>query len=341
MIQFKKNRKGGHIEMIINRVNTNNLTDNNIQDLYLANNLIIEKYNFLKRFRNVSEYKDLFLSAFVGSDNELFIIENASLICGILSFVKSTDWNGKARYKLTIHLCDLIIGKSLISCLSEFIDKKLMQHCEFAITTYNNELIDLITKYSYNVHLKGNIYTLKKEDIDINLLNKSIGEYQEKNRNIHMVYADVIKEDHIEQYCNLFVKTAEDMPDEKEDGYVRYIITPEKQRQINESNAKRNITHHCYMAFNSKNEMIAKTNLSVNNSDTRFPYQFMIGVTREYRGKSLGKWLYAAMYKKLFESTEFEKTMVVHHPENKSSISISKWVGYKFNYLEVTYLINK
>jgi glutathione peroxidase-family protein len=105
------------------------------------------------------------------------------------------------------------------------------------------------------------------------------------------------------------------MPDTREDGYVEYIVTPEKQRQINDSNKKRNITHHCYMIFNSSNEMIAKSNVSVNNNNPRFPYQFMIGFKRSYRGRSLRKWLYASMYKRLFEGVAFEKVIVCHHPQ--------------------------
>ncbi|SHJ90720.1 hypothetical protein SAMN02745248_01269 [Hathewaya proteolytica DSM 3090] len=53
----------------------------------------------------------------------------------------------------------------------------------------------------------------------------------------------------------------------------------------------------------------------------------------------MGKWLYASMYKKLVEDVEFEKTIVYHHVENHHAINISKWIGYKFNYLETTYIV--
>lgn len=45
------------------------------------------------------------------------------------------------------------------------------------------------------------------------------------------------------------------------------------------------------------------------------------------------------MYKKLVEDVEFEKTIVYHHVENHHAINISKWIGYKFNYLETTYIV--
>jgi len=84
--------------------------------------------------------------------------------------------------------------------------------------------------------------------------------------------------------------------------------------------------------------MVGKTNVSVNNNDLRFPYQFMIGVSRPCGGRSLCKWLYAAMYKKLWKDGDFEKILVLHHPENKPIIDITEWIGYKLNYLETTYL---
>ncbi len=325
----------------VSKIDPNNLTANEIHTLYSINQNIARKYNFLDRFDTIDIYKNLFLSTFTGIDNELFILEKDSLICGILNYIKSTDWNGKEQYKLTITLCDSIIDEPMLNSINQLIQDKLNQHSELALVTYNNELEGLIGKYVHKVSSKANYYTLKKENINIDLLNKSIKEFEAKNTDLSIKYTDIISDEYIKQYCDLFTETMEDMTDVKEDGYVEYIITPEKQRQINESNKKRNITHNCYMIFNSNNEMIAKSNVSVNNNDPRFPYQFMIGVKRSYRGRSLGKWLYASMYKRLYENVDFEKVLVCHHPENHSAINISEWIGYKFNYLETIHILYK
>jgi ribosomal protein S18 acetylase RimI-like enzyme len=238
-------------------------------------------------------------------------------------------------------LCDSIVDESILKSINQLIQEKLDQYGELAIVTYNNELEYLIKKYTSKVNLRGNYYTLKKEDIDMDMLNESIKKYDVENNDLFIKYTDIISDEYIEQYCDLFMETMEDMTDTSEDGYIGYIITPEKQRHINDSNKKRNITHNCYMIFNSSNEMIAKSNLSVNNNDPRFPYQFMIGVKRSYRGRNLGKWLYASMYKRLFENAAFERALVCHHPENKPAINISEWIGYKFNYLETIHVLYK
>jgi len=312
--------------------------EGNLQELFLIESTMVEKYGFLNRFRNADEYKDLFLPPFTMGDNELFIIRKGALPCGVISFVKSADWGGKERYDLTIRLGDTHISELLLACLKQFICEKITEHKQIAIITYNDELKGLIDGFSSKVQLKANVYTLDKNDIDVSALSKHIAEYQAINSNLRMVYTDIISEEYIEQWCNLFMEASLDMTDEKEDAYVRYVMTPEKQRQSMESAAKKNITHHCYMIFD-EGEMVGKTNVAVNGNDSRFPYQFMIGVKAQYRGRGLGKWLYATMYKKLFEEVDFEKANVKHHPENKSIINISEWIGYKFAFRETTYLV--
>ncbi|MCB2291777.1 GNAT family N-acetyltransferase [Clostridium sp. CS001] len=325
----------------IYKIDPSNLTTNETKNLYLINNNIVKKYNLLDRFESIDNYKDLFLSTFMGTDNELFVFERDSLICGILNFTKSADWSGKEQYRLSISLSDTNFDEAILNSINRLIADKLDQHGELAVVTYNNELEELIEKHSGKVSLRGNYYTLKKEDINIDMLNKSIKEYETKNSGLSIKYTDIISEEYIKQYCDLYTETMADMTDVSEDGYVEYVITPEKQIQINDSNRNRNITHNCYMIFNSNNEMIAKSNVSVNNNDPRFPYQFMIGVKKSYRGRNLGKWLYASMYKRLFENINFDRSLVCHHPQNKPAINISTWVGYKFNYLETIHVLYK
>ena len=329
----------------IQEININSLNEDELQELYDAYSSRVVKYNLIKQFRTIEEYRNLYLSAFKDS-NELFVVKQNTAVnddlplCGTISFVKSADWAGKERYDLTIYLSSLVICENLKQCLSKFIAEKLHRHSQIAIITYNDELKKLIDVHSAKVQLNANVYTLDKNDINIDLLNNSIKKYQAQNSNLRMVYTDIISEEYISKWCNLFMQTAQDMPDEKEEAYVRYVATPDKQRLANEANAKRNMTHHCYMIYDA-DEMVGMTNMSVNGNDPRFPYQFMIGIITKYRGRGLGKWLYAAMYKKLFEEVNFEKVNVKHHPENKGAINISQWIGYKFAYRETTYLVSK
>ena len=325
--------------MEIVKIEVSTLSTDELQNLYIANCRVVEKYGFLKRHRDADEYKNSFLTTFIESDNELYVVKDGSQIFGILSLIKSADWSGKEQYKLTIHLCESVITKPVAEGLRQFIHEKSVQYSYFAIIAYNDEPDVLLEKFSCKVQYRGEAYILDKRNIDADLPDKTVAKLSAKNNDLRIVYTDAITEEYIEQYCNLFTELHEEMPDVAEEAFVQYIINPEKQRQMNEANAKKNITHHCYMIFNEDNEMIAMTNVSVNNNDPRFPYQFFICVREQYRSRGLGKWLYAAMYKKILENVDFEKMLVHHHPTNMHAANISKWIGYKFSYLETTYLV--
>ncbi|MCL2350034.1 MAG: GNAT family N-acetyltransferase [Defluviitaleaceae bacterium] len=321
----------------IDKIDTGNISGQMLDELFALDSAMAEKYGFLKRIRNAGELKESYSAIFASEDNELFVIKNDEISCGILTFLKAADWNGNLQYKLYIRLSGAP-NQHLVADLEQFANEKISKYGQIAIITYNNELPQLIEKYAAKVHLNANAYTLSKSDINTHLLDETIAGLGAKNADLNMVYTDIISEEYIERYCDLFMKAAEDMTDEQEEAYVRYIITPEIQRRQNENGAKRGQIHHCYMVFDG-DIMAAKTNLSVNKNDSRFPYQFMVAVSREYRGRGLGKWLYAHMYKMLFETTDFEKVLIMHHPKNKAIIDISLWAGYKFAYSEVTHLV--
>ena len=331
--------KNGSHEII--KVNIPSLSTDEINNLYIADSFMADRYGFLKRFRNADEYKNAYLSNFSGNGNEVFVLSAGGAIYGMLAFMWGLSWGGKEQYKLTIKLTDATVSVAVMDCLRQCILEKLELHGQIAITMYGNELDELVKGLSAKVQLKGNNYILAKTDIDMAMLKETAAALQAKNNDLRMVYTDVLPEEHIEPYCNLFNELQESMPDVAEEGFVQYVESPEKVRGRIKSNAQHNRTHHCYMIFNANNEMIAQSNVAVNNNDPRFPYQFLIGVTGRYRGRGLGKWLYAAMYQKLSAEVDFEKVHIVHHPTNKHIIAISEWVGYKFVFLETTYTVSK
>lgn len=101
-----------------------------------------------------------------------------------------------------------------------------------------------------------------------------------------------------------------------EPAFIKYPLTVEKQRQNNESNQLTQTIHHSCIILNEEGKMVGMSNVRVGQNDPRFPYQFMIGVKRAYRGKHLGKWMYAEMYKRLYDTVPFEQVLVCHHPLN-------------------------
>ena len=195
--------------------------------------------------------------------------------------------------------------------------------------------------YSAKVQIRGGIYTVNKADLDVNMLEETSEIIQAKNPELRMVFMDIILEEHISQFSDLWNELQLDMPDAKEDGYTPPLLSAESIKKQNNAIADGNAMFFRYVILNEDNEMVAQSNVNVGTKDTRFPYQFTIGVAKRYRGRSLGKWLYAEMYRKLLSDVNFEKVMVRHHPSNMHAIGISEWTGYKFGYSETTYLIDK
>ena len=310
-----------------------------ILDLYSANNIIVKKYGFLNRTRNINEYKFRFLTTFASKENELFVLKENDSICGILTFEDDTDWGGNKQYKLGIKLCTKEINPHLVDCLRQFVHEKLEQHGFIAITVHGDELDELIKGFSTKVQIRGRFYTVSKADIDANMLEKTAEIIQMKNPDLRMEFMDIIPEEYIKQFTDLWYELQLDMPDAKEDGYTPAFISAERIRKQNSAIADDFVMYYRYVILNENNEMIAQSNVNFGTINTRFPYQFMIGVSKRYRGRGLGKWLYAAMYQKLLKEVNFEKAYVGHHPENKHIISISEWIGYKFAYKETTYAV--
>ena len=322
-----------------NAVSTYNLSCSQIQELYVIDCQITEKYGQLKRFRDVDEYRNVFLSMFDGKNNELFILSDDKEAYGILTFTKGADWSGKDQRKLTIRLCETKICPDLAQCLRQLILEKLEAYDRIAITVFNSELDWLITEFSGKAQLRSGVYFLDKGDIDMVALKEIAKIINAKNSDLRVVYTNLITEDYVQQYCDLFNELQGDMPDVTEEAFVQFVISPKKQMAQNELYASRNFAHHCFMIFNANNKMVAMSNVSVNNNDPRFPYQFLVGVSEHYRGRGLGKLMYALMYQQLVNDVDFEKFYVNHHPKNKHAIAISEWIGYKFSYLEATYVV--
>ncbi len=288
--------------------------------------------DFLNQFTTIKSFSDDFLGKFDCETNFLYAIKNDDLCCGLITLKEGNAWDGSKQYELNITFSNITENDSLINVIDEFIKERLLEFREIELTVYNKELESLSKKYNGKTKFLSNHYGLKKDHINIEELNETIKIIDNKNDHLDLRFFNSVPDEHLKDWCDIFNETSKDMPDEKEEAYIPYHATVDVQLKSKERMKAHNILHYCYMIFNDKNEAIAESNIRINNNDPRFPYQFMIGVKKEYRGLNLGKWMYASMYKKLYETIDFEKVEVVHHVDNKAAIAISEFVGYELMY---------
>jgi len=293
------------------------------------------KYGFWDDVNSFEQLKSHY-SKFFAADpiNKLFVIIDENNYIGLIKLHKGADWGAKEQQIFNIRTTLKANFDSLNTVIGNLISQNKVNELQYCLTTYNDEFSDFAQFNNGKIQVNTNKYTLDKADIDLNLLQNWIKTGESKNPDLRIEFSYGVKEEYIDQYCSLFTETMLDMTNNSDPGFVPYVITPEMQRKQNQRNEKAK-SHYCYMVFNKQNEMIAKTNVGVNGD---YPYQFMIGVKREYRGKGIGRWLHGAMYSKIHREVPFKKIHIDHHPLNRSAIKLSLEAGYKFVYNEKKYI---
>jgi len=251
---------------------------------------------------------------------------------GLITLIEGKSWDGSKQHEIDITFSSITVDNGFIDVLEVFIKEQLLKYEQLVLTVYNNELESLSRKYNGRTRFSSKHFGLSKENLDVNQLNESIRLLNKKNSHLDIRFFDSVPNEYLKDWCDIFNETSKDMPDEKEEAYIPYHATVAAQLKSKEVMKEHNLLHYCYMIFNENNEAIAESNLRIDNKDPRFPYQFMIGVKKEYRGLGLGKWMQTSMYKKLYETTDFEKVEVVHHTDNNSAIAISEFIGFEFMY---------
>jgi len=289
-----------------------------------------EKYNLIEDIEEIRNPEKIFFES--EKINKLAVISENENFIALVKIYKDLDWSGKRQLSFEVMtILDKEFSK-IYKILDIIIDEKSIENVQNTIITFNDEFSDYAQQKNTIIQGNGNHYTLSKSDIDIEKLMSWVKEISSNNSDLRIEFFHGIPEEYIEPYCTLFMETSEDMPDNKESGFVPYVITPDLQRKNHVSYGQ---FHYCYMIFNEKNELIAKSNVRIKED---YPYQFMIGVKREYRGRKLGKWLHGSMYSKVYKEKDFKKIHIVHHPLNKAAINLSLSVGYKFIFNEKKYI---
>lgn len=321
----------------IKEVDVKALEAKEINKLFQINKIIIDKYKLIDTYNTLERFNN-FLSRFK-DQNKLFIMEVEETINGILTFTKQKAWDATDQYVLEISITNKNIEEGISKEVVKLVEALSTEYSPIALNLYNHELDEAVKKLNGKIRLNSQCYSLRKEDIDIDKLNNSIEQLNVKNKDLTINCFIDVPEEYIEGYCKLFMDGTGDMPDVKEEGFIWCNITPEYVKGMKEGNKKNNGTHHCCLVLNSNNEVIGMSNVIVNNNDSRYPYQFMITVKKEYRGRGIGKWMYASIYKKLYETIDFEKVYLYHHPTNKPAIDVSEFTGYKKQHLKITYIL--
>ena len=329
--------------LLLQSLNINSISESEWAHLYNIHLKINEKYGFLNLPGHVEIYiKQKKLRYQEGGANQLSIILNGEEIIGIIERWEDYDWGGNPEIKVICNVLFDDIPEECYRLLEDYLKASLDKYNRLTLLSHNSELNQILTSFTWKSQLKEVFWSIKQEDLDRQKLTEWIQEVSANNRGLTLRFFNTVPDELLDQYSELFMDTAEDMPETYEPAFVPFVIDAKKQKERNENFKKAGLIHKWCGVFNEVGKLVAMSNVRYYEQDTRYIYQFMISTTREFRGRKLGRWLYAAMYLKLLsEIPDFELIYLFHHPENVPAYSLSQRTGFQKGYAEDFIILEK
>lgn len=230
---------------------------------------------------------------------------------------------------------------SFINCLiNQKLDKTLLKSIFNIAFTLDNHLNYILigSKDGTNDFLKQSLdatvaetllYSdLKIEDANIDVIDKWYEEGSVKFKHLSLKFFELLPEHLFEEYANVFTLLLDDMPYNKD--LRAYKVTSNYIKTRQEKGIQNNSYVYRYVVFNDQDKIVAMTNVIVDKDKPTSVHQIMTGSLIPYRGIGIGKWLKAAMFKKLV--SDFPKLEVIKtdaNATNTASIQLSKKMGFK------------
>ena len=119
--------------------------------------------------------------------------------------------------------------------------------------------------------------------------------YPRENADLRLKFFSPVPESHLAEYTRLLVRYLKDMPTERE-SKDPYEVTVDEIRRDFEWRRKNKMHIYTYALFDSDGTMIGHSNALINGADPTDVYQAMTGISRDYRGRGLSRWLKAALF---------------------------------------------
>ena len=173
--------------------------------------------------------------------------------------------------------------------------------------------------------------TLQVRDVRRSLMGTWVSEGRRRNHDLHLGIFESIPERYPEEYCALFTRLLREMP--RGSAACLPVITPERTRKQERMNRKNDSVAYSAILFNAQGRIVGHTNVFIRRKNPRVAYQFMTGVAKEYRGRGLGRWMKAAMFKRLLRDfPQLQEMKTDTNPRNKWMLAINDQIGYRYSH---------
>lgn len=313
----------------------------NSELLYRLQKKINSKYGFLPFEANSEMWANAKISLLATHDvNEIILLEDDLKQIGYVQKWQDVDWGGNPEIRVAIFSVTPNANDELFEFVADYLKHQLQQHYKITLITYNHAFDSVCDELNGQVMLNEYFWSLKREDMNPAMYDEWIDEVSKMNSELRSKLFTTVPDDLLEEYSKLFKDTLEDMPENNDPAYIPYVPSAEKQKKRNEEFVKNGIAHLWCGLFNESNKLVGMSNVRYKKDDPKFVYQFMISTQKDYRGRKLGRWLYAEVYKQLMlDVPELELVWLFHHENNVPAYSLSIRTGYQKGYAEVYTLL--
>lgn len=214
------------------------------------------------------------------------------------------------------------IGIKLMEIMSEF------GHDQIYFSTNDIAIQSMIQKWSGEPTNTLCFYRLERNQLNKKLQKKWLKSVDLVHEGLRHEWLEDLSEPMIEPFADLFTDCLNSII--RSDTRTRYEMKGKDIRELLKRAEAANMSFRFLLLFNMEGSMVGMTNLTVPNSGKGEANQWMTGFRKEFRGRSIGKWMKAKSLEYLFKSfPRIKSVRTDSYHTNLPMIKINEAIGFQ------------
>lgn len=250
---------------------------------------------------------------------------------GWLDFFGTNQGTPEERFHVSLNACFDEFPEELIYRMAGWCREFLRRYdSDKAFGTSNDRRVDAVFQAWQARRLsRFDEYVLYRDKADTAIMRKWIDEISGANGDLRLEFYEELPDHLIAGFAAILTETLGDMPEERESDMV-FHVTPEQIKKFQKWRRENETPAFCYSLHDPGGKIVAFTVAEVRRSNPELIYQHMTGVTEDYRGRGLSKWLKAVMFFKMGELfPENKRIMTFMRAINEPIQRVNAAIGYK------------
>jgi len=293
------------------------------------------------KYANIDEYQQLVFKNL--AEKEFYascLLFKHDQLRGVFEVQLPVTENCKKEIFINLIVGQLPIDCELLTALLNYVKQKTPG--DYQVNCQTNGLLnnDLRNKFNFKTKLDLDVYLLKKEKLNNQLLNKWQNNAEENNKDLRLELFHELPDELIDNYSEFLTGLYNDVPTPEIP--TIYNITGDRTRRSQKIHDERGDITCRLLAFGKQNQFVGNSIVFVIKKTEDYPYQSMTGVIKEYRNRGIGKWMKAVLSKLIFEKhPNIEGLITEVFPYNTNMVEINRQIGYEKVGEKGEYIITK